>query len=1240
MDDHAPPPDSTGPSGHGPPQARTGGSERSPRDGSTSASSLADGVRRLVALHRDARRRNTPCLIFLHTPWGGGVESVVKEWRRHLLGERESLFEASCRAGGGTYAPLRDIVSRYVRSLDDLGLLDDEISTLVSHVSGVLGLSGLPGLGEPPLRPRAEAGGQLQFFEYLGRLFIGLGQRLPATLLLLDVHRADSATRVAVRYLCDNVFSDALEDFAPVGMARPRFPGTVVLTGTEEAIAGEGLARDLQPRRDVHLLSVRTAEEASFRTVLQDDHVITTLMRTTGGSVALLRELLESLPGRLQDLRHQQIGALQDAERMVLEALAVAGRPSRPDFLLRVAGVEGDAPSLSSLAELGLIHRQVSRGELLIDFPSPEARLQFYERIPRERRAQLHARIAALLEERSRLGEAVDLELIAHHFLHSDAGPHAIRHALEAADRLHVSYAFQRANEILVTVLDMPMDDPHRDQVLTRLVEVCVAMGDSDRAIAHNAARLQCAPADEHAAIHRRHGELLTERGSYDDALQRFDAASAALDRRPEDPESDHDTERLRIQASRAEAWYGKGDYERAIETARDTLRSIPDDCAGEPRRLRLRLSNTLGKVYLFLGEYERALEVFQENHRLARDSGWPDEEVRALFNQATIALQQRRHDDAERMFLDCIAFGEETANPLTRAFCLLNLAVVHHKTLRYAEALDAYLHGLAIFRQSGNELQYAVTAMNLGALLDTIGDPERARALLGESIEVSRRRDIKYFLGRAHHIHGLLELGAEHAADAQRHLDRALDVLGQTGASTFHDRIRIAQARAAHGLGNHALRDRILRELPCDGDDTDTREVRAERDIYRAVFLLEDGNTNDAIPLLEGALAVVEELDVHEHVWRARLHLGRASRRAGNLRRARALLQGSADLVEHIAQQLPEPLREAYRNTPERRHVRDELLAVEHGDPARPPDATSLSPTQWDAWRDQYAEIIGEDPRLHQIFRIVDRVASADSTILIQGESGTGKELVAEAIHQRSPRNDGPFVKVNCAAFVETLLLSELFGHERGAFTGATTRRKGRFELAEGGTLFLDEIGDISANTQVALLRVLQERTFERVGGGDTLSSDARIICATNRNLEELVREGTFRLDLYYRLKGVVLDLPPLRERRPDIPRLVHHFSRQLARDGQAARRFSEEAMAWLVRYSWPGNVRELENFLRSMLLFVDGPLVELRHITQFRDFFADGAFLDTTPEWLPDTLRNPAAHPTTTPPPDEATQ
>ncbi|NLH50948.1 MAG: sigma-54-dependent Fis family transcriptional regulator [Myxococcales bacterium] len=248
---------------------------------------------------------------------------------------------------------------------------------------------------------------------------------------------------------------------------------------------------------------------------------------------------------------------------------------------------------------------------------------------------------------------------------------------------------------------------------------------------------------------------------------------------------------------------------------------------------------------------------------------------------------------------------------------------------------------------------------------------------------------------------------------------------------------------------------------------------------------------------------------------------------------------------------------------------------------------------------RYNFNEIVGKSAAMQKVFDTIRKVAASDASVLILGESGTGKELVARAIHYNSQRTDGPFIRAHCAAYAEGVLESELFGHEKGSFTGAVARKIGRFEQAHGGTLFLDEIGDISHNVQVKLLRFLQEKEFERVGGTQTISVDVRILSATNQDLKELIGKRTFREDLYYRLNVISLFLPPLRERSDDIAMLVEHFLRQYA-GREPVKKLDPEAMILLTKYHWPGNIRELQNVIERATVLAQGDRITVDHLPQ----------------------------------------
>jgi len=267
---------------------------------------------------------------------------------------------------------------------------------------------------------------------------------------------------------------------------------------------------------------------------------------------------------------------------------------------------------------------------------------------------------------------------------------------------------------------------------------------------------------------------------------------------------------------------------------------------------------------------------------------------------------------------------------------------------------------------------------------------------------------------------------------------------------------------------------------------------------------------------------------------------------------------------------------------------------------------------------------VVGQSPKFREVLSTVEKVAPTGSTVLILGESGTGKELIAKRIHERSPRREGPFIAVNCAALVETLLEGELFGHEKGAFTGATERRKGKFELADGGTVFLDEIGEMSPNTQAKLLRVLEDRQFYRVGGSKPVTVDVRVIAATNRDLKAGMAKGTFREDLYYRLSVVSVPLPPLRERKDDVPQLAFHFLEvSRGETKKPVQGISNKAMDVLMGYGWPGNARELRNVIERAVVLSDKPVIDVEDLPLDLRHPSAPATRDTAPLSIRDAER-----------------
>jgi transcriptional regulator with GAF, ATPase, and Fis domain/tetratricopeptide (TPR) repeat protein len=1182
--------------------------------------------------HLCAEASDQGLAILLHGPRATAADGLLGAWRQGLLRDGEPVIEVECLVGARLFAPLAELIAQYVRAVDERGLSSDALRQRYDRVGRALGVPRLLGV-EPDDGGAAEQPDPVQFYEELGLLLVGLGERLPVTLILRDLHNADAATQAAVSFLLRNVITDPVGTHRPLGIGSGRFRGRFVASLADESELTRSLLERLSGRAHCALIDLRGAAEEAIRQFLTRADVVERFLSTSGGRADDLDEIIETLPSKVEDLYLRRCESLRLEELEVLGALAVFGRPVTPELLLAaVAGGPAGSASLTALLERRLLSRRVHRGQLLVELPSEENRALVYLRLDPALRAVLHARVGSLLEERARFGGEADAAELAHHFLRSGEPERAVPHALAAAEQLHISFCYGRAVELLEGVLPV-VDGAQRREVLERLIELEASRGDHRRALYFCGLAKKHLPAAERGPLYRRIAELLSEMGAYRRSLASIGRARARLGATlgPEGA-----LEACRLDTVAAEAHYGLGDYDQVLRVGADALHRVAALPSAEARRMAVQVRNTLGKVHLFREDYGAANEAFEANLSLARGANWPNEICRAQFNLGAIALKRLDYETAERVFGDCLAFGNGSENPVVRAFCLMNLGVVFHKTFRYERAIRSYTEGLATFRKSGNDLQYAVVALNLGDLYVTLGDLERAAGLVAEGLDLAESHDIKFFVGWGLHLRGCIARRQGRPGEADAALAQAEATLAELRAATWLHRVRLERAELALAQDEPEACRTHLAGVPVGGVERDAREVAGLARLMAGRLASREGDGAAALEAFAEAVALFEGTNAREALALAEAARGEHHAAGGRAAEARAHLTAALTLWEDLARRVPATLREGYLGAAERRAAAERLRALEQRRPLGRPAALDVpsAPAAYAAWRQRYGRIVGEDPKLLQVFRLVDRVADSEATVLIGGESGTGKELIAQAIHENSARRDGPFVKVNCAAFVETLLLSELFGHEKGAFTGAMTRKKGRFELAHGGTIFLDEIGDISPNTQVALLRVLQERSFERVGGGDPIDVDVRVIVATNRNLEEMVRNESFRLDLYYRLKGIIVELPPLRDRRGDVPRLLQHFVDAQCRcelcDHEGAERagsrhwFSADALDYLTRYSWPGNIRELENFARSLTLFVDGPTIGLEHVLLLEEFFAGGEHLDELPASVQAELEN----------------
>ena len=669
-------------------------------------------------------------------------------------------------------------------------------------------------------------------------------------------------------------------------------------------------------------------------------------------------------------------------------------------------------------------------------------------------------------------------------------------------------------------------------------------------------------------------------------ALGDLTTAKVALER---GRAASHDREAsASIAVELAEVHYLSGDMTAAAREAEAAM-----DASLEPETV-LRARNTLGKLLLAAAKWDDADRHFAEDAQTATAQGDRTAELRAHLNRGIALLSKGLTDESRAIFESVLIDGERIGDSRACAFALDNLAVLATWRHDYALALSLSERTLKLRQRLGDRLSMARILSNLAELRRRLGLFDHAE----HAIAFGRRT-----LGPGMAIKGVslgvtaarIALERGHTAAARREISRALvdcEAGGDKSALGEAHRVTVRVALEDGDVARAADALTRAREL-ATGD-----EARGEVAVLAAALGRAQGLPQvEVLALANEALSVSrrsgkEELEREAHILLAELH-----RTAGNVPEARGHVEHALLLRDRMGDTLPDELKATFlaqASLVALVRMREQLAEPAPSQPGSTDDEAMRAPRSVRPPSHAPREIVGDDPAIRGLLVAIKKVARSSATVLIRGESGTGKELVAEALHWASDRASGPLVTVNCAALVETLLLSELFGHEKGAFTGAFARRRGRFELAEGGTLFLDEIGDISARTQVALLRVLQERTFERVGGTTAIRANVRIVCATHRDLKAMVERGEFREDLYYRLRGITLEVPALRSRMGDLARIGDSLLQRIAVErGEGQKSLSADALELLGRHRWAGNIRELENALRAASLFAETSVI-----------------------------------------------
>lgn len=1163
----------------------------------------------------------------------GLTSSAVKrrfdEIRRRLEDEGRltlCLDPADAESGSAT---LRELVAEYAREVQKRRQLEDTSDQLVEFLASARNGSASP--FDESLTAKA-------YKNTICRLWRRLTEAIPAVLFGFNLHDCSPTERRVLEHLVTEFFSDPVADFVPE-LAQPgRLQSTVVL------VEGKSGANLDVPDKCVDEIDVSTPVRESVREVLSSDNVVDQFLASTGGDPKQLEALLSSLPSDYENFWRYRYQRLGGASQTVIELLGVAGEPLSIECLRRAGELVQPAIDFSEtvreLTDEGFLERRIDAGTVRLQLADSEFRHALSSDLEKNRMEGLHLALAE-----AALGAQLEIvgdRFLAYHFLEAGKVERGFEYGLRAARRLHGEHSLREARELFETLLEHAEQRSATREIRHYLVDIEDALGNFDAALQHVGALIESSEDGlDCARLRCKRAELYVQTGEYDqgEAIYGSVVDEGEFEAAPE----------IRAAAllGHAESQYLQGNHAEAEPLVDRAVDMVDEESCGqqggiELERTLMKARNLRGKLALYRGDLGSAEPMFAANFRLADERGFEREASRAELNEAVVDLQKGNYAAALET-LDELRTRAPGPKGTQRAALLINLGMAAQQEDEYGDALQHYRAGLREAKRADYQEAVSMAAYNLATAFLELGSYRRLFAIL-DRLEEQQVTGRHLFMGK---LPGALRAKAlierEQPGEALEIIeDLPIDEDDRIAAGARAD-ARLNSASAHVQLGQLEQARSVLEDFTHPDEATTHYCLDGDEAAAWSTVHLGEENYEQAAEMAREAGQAFREAGYNTDFMRAVVTRVKALRELGRQAEALSIIERRLASFQKRAEQIPQDLRDNYYRIPAFQTLvslnrklgdddttrvveaaelaastspgesGDERLAADGGEPMENRDRSSEA---FRRWRRKYADIVGEDERLLKIFRRIDQVATSDSPVLIQGESGTGKELIAEAVHRQASDGNESFVKVNCGAFVDNLLLSELFGHEKGAFTGAVEDKVGRFERADDGTIFLDEIGEMSQKAQVALLRVLQEGEFERVGGTETQSVDVRIICATNRDLEEMVERGAFRLDLYYRLKGVLLELPPLREREQDIPRLVRHFAAEHSGESKPSMEFDREVLEFLASYSWPGNIRELKNFVRSILLFVDGGRVTMEHLRGFRDFFSEGEVTLEAPE------------------------